>query len=70
MDERVLEIKQELQALLPDAGDYTLLIAAEEWVSWIGRTTSVRDADAGLRADFLRRFGGASPIEGSHVWAR
>jgi hypothetical protein len=70
MDPRIAAIKDELHDYLPNADDATLLVAASEWVSWLGRTLSVTDAAPGLRRDFLRRFDSSCPMAGSHVWAR
>lgn len=58
MDPRVLAIRGELISYLPRADEEALDAAAREWVRWIGCDTSPDDANPGLRADFLQRFGG------------
>ncbi len=58
MDPRALAIRCDLISYLPRADEETLDAAAREWVRWIGRNISPDDANPGLRADFLQRFGG------------
>ncbi|MET0975767.1 MAG: hypothetical protein ABWX82_08855 [Leifsonia sp.] len=70
MDPCILAVRGELETYLPDADEATLLHAADEWVSWLGRAASVADAPVGLRTDFLRRFDRSCPMAASHVWAR